>query len=294
MKYNFLNDISILDFTTRLPGPLSTKLLCDFGARVVKCENIDVGGDLFNQEAIHGHAPNFKAWYQNLNSDKDIVKISFRSDEEKITELINNSNVILIPDSRYFQTFLSRFQVSDNKLTIKLAAGKEEFSSLHDLNVLGLTKTFKVHLAGNKDQKPPYLPFAGIAFAQYIASFILAALRDAETKTHTVYMKDIVEHIFDTLYAPEMEKESEFLHNGAFPAYDMYTTKDGKILCLAAIEEKYWLNLIKIFSIKLEIEDRFDKTGRTSAILEELFSKFTKNEIKEIIKNQNICLTFIR
>lgn len=293
MKYNFLNDLNILDFTTRLPGPLSTKLLCDFGAQVIKCENLDINGDLFNQKAIHKDVPHFKTWYQNINSEKELVKISFKDDEEKIGELINNSQVILIPESRYFETFLSRFKITD-KLIIKLAGGRDEFRSLHDLNALGLTKTFKMHLVGNRELKPPYLPFAGIAFAQYISSFILASLRDTKKSTHTIYMKDIIEHIFDTLYAPEMDQEDRFLHNGAFPVYDMYTTSDGKILCLAAIEEKYWVNLIKIFSLNLEIEDRFDKTGRTCAILKDLFSKFTKNELQELIKNQNICLTFIR
>ena len=33
-----LNNITILDFTTLLPGPLATLMLCDAGANVIKIE----------------------------------------------------------------------------------------------------------------------------------------------------------------------------------------------------------------------------------------------------------------
>ena len=47
MSHLYLEDVKILDFTTRLPGPLSSYLLQQFGAEVTKVENTYTDCDSF-------------------------------------------------------------------------------------------------------------------------------------------------------------------------------------------------------------------------------------------------------
>ena len=69
-----LDGLKIIDLSTRLPGPLSTKILRDLGANVIKIEDVHYG-DSFN--------PTLAAWYRALNSDKNIVKLNFNRSEER-------------------------------------------------------------------------------------------------------------------------------------------------------------------------------------------------------------------
>ena len=157
---------------------------------------------------------------------------------------------------------------------------------MHDLNVLALTKTFEQ----STGQEPPYLPFAGMAFGQYISTFILAQLLSRTGMTQTIYMKDIILKLFDSLYFDGTSR-SKLLHQGLYPSYNIYKSKDGKKLCLAAIEEKFWTELISCFDLELNLQDRFDLSPKTRKKLEKRFANLESDEIRKKLKNKNICLT---
>lgn len=288
MQNNLLKGISILDFSYRLPGPFATKVLSDLGAKVIKCESPAPFDDPFIQDEIYAIAPNFKSWYLNLNSGKDICHLDQKKNKEEIQELINSSNVVMIPDSNHFTDFAQTFNLED-KVFIRLAAGKGKLRSLHDLNVLSLTKNFSAHL--NDTNFPPYLPFAGIAFAQYISTYILAAIVGKNYNEQILYMSEIVPELFDSLDYENFSPSKKALHTGLYPSYSLYKSQDGKVISLAATEEKFWLKLLKCFNLALSSDDRFDTSSRVYKILEKRFSKLTSNEIQEIVKNQDICLT---
>ena len=287
-KNDLLSDITILDFTYRLPGPFASKVLTDLGAKVIKIESPAPFDDPFNSGEIERIAPNFRDWYKNLAEGKDIQHLSQSEETGSIQTLINSSDVILIPKSKYFKEFNKDFNIKD-KIIVELAAGKGEHSSLHDLTVLALNKSFATH--AEMSDFPPYLPFGGIAFAQYISTYIVSALLRRDYGTHTLYMSEIVPELFSYLDYSSLTPQKRVLHTGLYPAYGLYRSKDGKVLALAAMEEKFWMRFIECFKLALSAEDRFDTTSRTRQILEKRFSKLTSNEIQEIITNKEICLT---
>lgn len=288
MKNSLLKDLKVIDFSYRLPGPFATKILSDLGAEVIKCESPAPFDDPFTHKEIHAIAPNFKSWYKHLNSGKEICFLDQKKNQKEIQKLVDSADVIIIPDSNHFLNFASVFNLQD-KVFIRLAAGRGNLKSMHDLNVLSLTKNFSAHYADTKT--PPYLPFGGIAFAQYISTYILAAVLAKDYSEHVIYMSDVVPEIFDTLDYAEFSPDTRTLHTGLFPSYALYQTKDGRVLSLAAIEEKFWIKLTECFNLPLTIADRFDTTSRVYKIIEKRFSKLTSNEIQEIVKNQDICLT---
>lgn len=288
MHKNILEGISILDFSTRLPGPFGSMVLASLGAEVTKFENSAPFDDPFKHEEIYKIAPNFKSWYENLNRDKNIECFDFEQNLDKLEKQIQKSDIIIYPASKYFEKLKKRVHF-DNKIVIKLAAGKGKFSSAHDLNILALTKSFSAHI--NQVTDPPYLPFAGMAFGQYISTFTLGALIKREAREYTLYMSEIVPELFNSLDFPEFRPDQKYLHSGLFPAYNVYYSKDRRILCLAAMEEKFWHRFCELFEFEFSAQDRFDTQGRIQNIIEKRFAKLSSNEIQDIVKDENICLT---
>jgi crotonobetainyl-CoA:carnitine CoA-transferase CaiB-like acyl-CoA transferase len=64
-----LDGITVLDFTTLLPGPLATLLLAEAGASITKIERPGRGDDV---KAIGGARG--EAWYALLNRGKTILE----------------------------------------------------------------------------------------------------------------------------------------------------------------------------------------------------------------------------
>ncbi len=292
--FDLLTDVKVLDLTTRLPGPMSSMILNSLGATVDKVENSDIGSDPFNSEDYLKHAPHFKDWYQKLNKKKDIFQISFKDNKKFLIQKIQEANIVLIPDGNYFNSLLKEVP-PQNCAIIKLSGGKNEWKSLHDLNALALTDMFKYHC--NDSDMPPYLPFAGISYAHYLATLAIALLRKVEksgkTNSQTVYLKDVSEFIFNSLATSKTHENGKFLHNGSFPCYQIYKTLDSKKVCLAAVEEKYWINLNQAFNLELNSSDRFDTSGKTLNYLKNIFSKLHSGEINKQIKKAQLCLTIV-
>jgi alpha-methylacyl-CoA racemase len=292
MNFDYLEDVQVLDLSTRLPGPMATMVLSSLGAKITKAENLDIGADPFQDNKYLEHAPHFKDWYDQLNKDKNILQFSFSQEQVKLEELLIESQIILLPDVKYFDDLLKKLNLK-NKAIIKLSGGKGEWKSLHDLNALALTKSFYFHYKENS--LPPYLPFAGIGYAQYLATACLGILRRVErtneTHTEVIYLKEVTEYILDALHSEQVTSPNRFLHNGAFPCYQIFRTQDDKAICLAAVEEKYWRNFVKTFNLDLNDEQRFDSSGKTTEILENMFAKLTSDEIRHMTKNTELCLT---
>ena len=104
-------------------------------------------------------------------------------------------------------------------------------------------------------------------------------------------MSEIVPDLFNSLDFPEFDANKKYLHSGLFPSYNVYHSSDESIICLAAIEEKFWSRFCELFELELKADDRYDTTGLTYKILEKRFAKLSSNEIQGIVKDENICLT---
>lgn len=78
--FKILNGVRILDLTTVVLGPFSTQILGDFGAEVVKIENLD--GDMM-RAVRPGKSDEMGAGFINCNRNKDCVAINLKADRGK-------------------------------------------------------------------------------------------------------------------------------------------------------------------------------------------------------------------
>lgn len=286
-------DLKIVDFTTRLPGPLAGSILADLGAQVTRAE-IEGQEDpfLFSQDE-----PIFKCWANNLSKNKKSVRFG-HNEQEKIDSLISASDVVLCPPADFYRKLMAKHE---RTLFIEVMGGSGPQKYLHDLNALFLTRSFKLQLAGHSEPSLPYLPIAGVIFAQQIALEAMAGrmqkLSDPKAPNRKVYLDRAAKNVLDKLWCGDLEgsgpedgERLKFLHNGKFPCYNIYKTKDGGFVGLAAVESRFWSEFTEIFGLGLNKEDRFDSSGKTGQKLKEMFLNYKASEILNIIGGRDICV----
>ena len=78
--FNILNGIRVLDLTTVVLGPFATQMLGDFGASVIKIENLE--GDMMR--AVRPGSPDeMGAGFVNCNRNKDCIALNLKTSEGK-------------------------------------------------------------------------------------------------------------------------------------------------------------------------------------------------------------------
>jgi alpha-methylacyl-CoA racemase len=285
-----LNDIVVLDLTQRLPGPLATKQLSNLGAKVIKLSPLGKK-DAF----IKTQDPLFNEWYKNLNDLKETIEIDFKN----LQTYIDKSHIIIASFNFSHQSY------SLDKKALILVHGSSHGEPMHDLNALAMSYAFrlftkKAFATKQKRLDPPFLPFAGIQYGSTIALNALAAYIQVKTNNKTViqntYLDNSTKEVFDLFWSKEIsqavaDNDKSFLHNGLFPCYNIYRTKDDLFIVLACVEEHYFEKFCKIFNLSLIIEDRFDTSSRVFKILINLFSNSTLSEIMQKVGDADICLT---
>lgn len=303
-----LKGIKILDLTHRLPGPLAGKILQELGAEVFKIED-EKHKDPFLSGMFSEFDRSFENWYQELNSKKKIVRLDFKSAtiKEQLRPLVTSADGILLSLSPKLKLSLGLDDDSLKQNTKALAVVELEASSthnkaMHDLNALAISGFLSLHVAHETAQivAPPFLPVAGIAFGQQVATEMLASIihsRNVNSFVKSVsYLHDTAKNLFEPFWSKDLQaqKKTKFLHNGAYPCYSLYRAKDGNYIAVAAVEDKFWIDLIATFNIPVPLSQRFDTQEKTFASVATVFAKLTTDEIEEMAKNKELCISIVR
>jgi alpha-methylacyl-CoA racemase len=298
-----LEGIKILDISTRLPGPLAGKILSDLGAEVIKVEDKNKR-DPFAMPLGNTKDLTFNRWYKNINQDKNIIFFDYKSpkDQSEIKKLIQRVDGVILSLPPNLQDILglsqNEIEKSDQQIAVvSLSAQKESENAMHDLNALAETQILNIYT--NKIDKkiinPPFLPIAGITYGNKIATDLIAAiLKTKKNNSPLYYHSDLLsstQEILGTLF--KGQTESSFLHNGKYPCYSIYQTKDKNFIALAAIEEKYWNEFSNCFGLHLTPEDRFNYSEKIFNIISNKISSYTQDEIVVKTKSSNFCLSII-
>jgi alpha-methylacyl-CoA racemase len=303
-----LKGLKILDLTHRLPGPLAGKILAELGAEVYKIED-ENHRDPFLSGMFSEFDDSFEDWYEELNKNKKIIRYDFKSEgiKDQIKSLIESADGVLLSLSPKLKVSLGLDDLSLEKFqkplaVVELEASKSHKKAMHDLNALAISGFLSLHVA-HQDAPiiaPPFLPVAGIAFGQQVATQMLAniisATKSGEITKSVSYLYETAEDIFHPFWSKKLRKEkrTSFLHNGAYPCYSLYRAKDGNYVALAAVEEKFWIDLIDTYSIALPLEKRFETGPESFQIVADAFAKLTTNEIETKATGKELCLSIVR
>jgi len=302
-----LQDVTILDFGHRLPGPLAGKILAGLGARVIKVED-HIFQDPFCAGAFAEFDPSFKDWYKELNNSKEVLRLDFKSPtiKEEIKKLLMSATGVINGLPNKVQESLgideeSILSLNHNLAVVDMKASKESKTAMHDLNALAMTGLLSLHIENRNEDivAPPFLPIAGINFGHKVATDLLAVIfkvrQESKSYIHTTYLLESTEEIFSAFWPNSLRNSrSKFLHNGLYPCYSLYKTADAKYIALAAVEEKFWLEFCSVFNLDIPKEERFNyQNQETFNAISKCFLSHTQDQIKEITEHHDFCLSLI-
>lgn len=308
-----LNGVTVLDLTRLLPGPYATQLLADMGADIVKIEDPEVGDYARFIEPI---APSDEgAVFTAINRGKRSVTIDLKSERgvDTFYRLVEEADVV-------FEQF--RPGVAD-----RLGVGYDDvrehnpdivYCSLsgygqsgpyrervgHDLNYAGFAGL--VDMTRPSPEDPPTIPgypigdMAGGVFSalSIVGALLSRELGDGDGTYIDVSMTDAVLSFSQAVSALAMYGEEPHPGRteltGKYPCYDIYETKDGRYLTIAALEPKFWENLCEALD-KEHLVDRHrsDDESVREAVREELQSAFrtrTRDKWEERLGEEDVMI----
>ena len=305
-----LAGILVLDFTTLLPGPLATLLLAEAGAEVIKIER--PGG-----EDMRHYEPRFdgeSAMFTLLNRGKKSLVLDLKdaSDRDKLAPLLARADVLVEQFRPGVMARLGLGYDAVRAINPKLIycsitgygqTGPRAGEAGHDLNYIGHTGLLALN-PGPPDRPvvPPAL-IADIAGGTFPAVInILLALRARDQSGQGCHL-DIA--MTDAMFTFASHALASGHVTGQFPGmggarltggsprYQIYPTKDGKFVCCAALEQRFWEPFTATIGLAPGlIDDRRDPEA-TKAAVATIIAGRTAEEWRPLFAAADCCVTIM-
>jgi crotonobetainyl-CoA:carnitine CoA-transferase CaiB-like acyl-CoA transferase len=312
-----LKGFRILDLTRLIPGPFCTMILADLGADVIKVEEPSLGDyERQIQPSIGSMAYRFLL----LNRNKRSLALNLKENKGKeiFLELARKSDCVVegFRPGTMAGLGLDFKSVKESNPGIVYCSmssfghtGPYRKKVAHDLNILAASGI--LHMTGSPDGPPviPGVAIIDIVTALYATVAILSALM-AKRETGVGQHLDIsmfdsaFSLLFDAARYVWKEKREPGRGNerlsGGLANYNIYETKDEKLLTVAALETKYKRRLFRILGMAdfLENEDEMtttrvstDKEQKAKEAMKRIIAGKTLKEWHEILDRAD-CLYF--
>jgi len=252
-----LDDITVLDFSTLLPGPLCTLLLAEAGARVIKIER--PGG-----EDLRHYTPKLgedSAAFTLLNRGKEALALDLKDPAavEHIGALVESADVLV---EQFRPGVMQRLGLDYATLARRNPrliycsitgfgqTGPKAHVAAHDLNYQAQAGFLALGAELEGAPTLPCAPIADIAGGAYPAVMnILLALRQRARTGQGCYLDiAMTENLFTLMPAglgsglgcgqwPQAGAEQL---TGGSSRYQVYRTGDDQALAVAPLEDKFW------------------------------------------------------
>ena len=311
MKSLPLEGVTVLDLSRQLPGPVSTQILADFGADVIKIEDTRTGDDF---RRVEPRTKGVSARHMMINRNKRGLAIDLKSLEGRaiFLDLAKRADVVF----EQFRPGVVRrlgidydaVRAANPKIVYCALSGFGQHGPLrdvvaHDPNYLSVSGI--LGLIGRRGEAPAMTgpQISDLAAAHMATIGILLALRRAEHTGEGEYI-DIA--LFDSAFSLAVTALSTYVgsgtaptrgeerHNGRFPWSDIYETSDGGFVTISAIESHFYRNLCNALGRPEWTELQYADDTRQEEIradLRRIFLTRTRDEWFAQLKDKEVCIS---
>lgn len=304
-----LEGIKIIDFSKWLPGQYCGMVLGDFGADVIKVE--DVKGDV-TRGFTPAKEPGMSYWHLMLNRNKRGITVNLKTPagREVLLRLLKEADVFLEGFRPGYLKMLGLDYESVSKINPRLIycsitgfgpEGKYKHMPSHDLNVIGLAGVAAPE--DGTDISVPSVQVAALGGSLNAISGILMALY-ARERTGKGQLVNV--DLYSSAINAEITVISSVIgcRETGMPSfgrtashyYSVYQTKDGRYLSIGTIEPKFWQKMCRLIDLP-ELENRQFDFAHSAEIKEKLAAAFagkTQAQWLELIGKDEFCVTPIR
>jgi crotonobetainyl-CoA:carnitine CoA-transferase CaiB-like acyl-CoA transferase len=256
-----LAGLRILDLTRLLPGPAVTMHLADFGADVVKVEDLGEGDYLrsFPPQLAAGDSGSANPSFIALNRGKRSIRLDLKHPEGRaaLLRLVDCSDALV---ESFRPGVMARLGLGwdvvhqrNPRLVLGSISGygqhgPQALKAGHDLNYIAVTGVLDQIRAGGRPAIPNLqlgdVLGGTLSALSMVLVALLAAQRSGTGQWVDVAMADglLAHHVFphadlDAGIAPVAEQT---LLTGGAACYGVYETADGRFLAVGALERKFW------------------------------------------------------
>jgi len=307
-----LADIFVLDFSTLLPGPLATLMLSEAGAEVVKIERPETGEDMRHTE------PRFEGeslGYAVINRGKKCIALDLKSSDAiaQLTPLIKRAD-ILVEQFRpgvmerlgldYAAVRAINPSIIYCSITGYGQTGPKRLAAGHDLNYIGDGGLLSISSGPAEQPTIPPALIADIGGGTYPAVInILLALRQRDNTGDGSHL-DIAmsDNVFAFSYrsfaqgaalGEELKNGGEMLTGGS-PRYHLYPAKDGKLIAVGALEQKFWAKFCEAIDLGAEFRDDSIAPKASIEAVGNILKSRNGDEWQPVLEAADCCCTVVR
>jgi alpha-methylacyl-CoA racemase len=274
----------VLDFSTLLPGPLATLLLADAGAEVIKIERPGAGD-----------MPSLA----ELNRGKRCLVLDLKQpdDHQQLEQLLVRADVLV---EQFRPGVMDRLglgyeDVAAINPTIVYCSitgygqkGPKSGVAGHDLNYIAETGLLSLSMGTPSQPVIPPVLIADIAAGSYPAVMnILLALRERE---RTGRGRHLDVSMTDNLF-PLMLGRS--VVTGVSARYRLYATKDGRVLAVGALEEKFWDTFCELIDLEQALRDDAADPAATVSRVAAIVASETARTWARRIEGHDCCCSIV-
>ena len=299
---NLLEGIKVVDFSKWLPGQYCGMLLGDYGADVIKIE--DLAGDA-TRRFWPEKAPGMSYWHLMLNRNKRGVALDIKKagGREALAKLLAEADVFLEgfrPGylARYGLDYETMHKINPRLVYCSITGfGQNCHKPAHDLNVIGLAGLNSLDDVGGACVSEVQVSAigSGLNALSGIAMALLARERTGvgqwlDVNLYATAMSMQVTGI-SSLWGCQETGDTPFGRTAHY--YNIYRTKDGRFLTVGTIEPKFWQRFCDLIECP-ELEKRqFDFVHETELkqIVADKIATKTQAEWLELIGGAEFCVT---
>lgn len=297
-----LEGVKVIDFSKWLPGQYCGMLLGDYGADIIKVE--DIAGDA-TRRFWPGKEEGMSYWHLMLNRNKRGVALNLRQEggRELLLKLLREADVFLEgfrPGymARYGLDYETVHKINPRLIYCSITGfGQKCHKPAHDLNVIGLAGLNSLDDVGRACVSEVQVSAlgSGLNALSAISMALFARERTGEGQ-----------HLDVNLYATALSLQVTGAsalwgceETGAKPFgriahyYNIYRTKDGRYLTVGTIEPKFWQRFCDLIKCP-ELEKRqydFAHEEELLALLEKKIAEKTLDEWLALIGGAEFCVT---
>jgi len=306
-----LEGLAVLDFTRYLPGPVCTMLLADYGAAVIKVEDTGTG-DPTRCLGVFPSSNSEGALFRQVNRNKKSLAIDLKDEagKEIIRKLAARVDVLTegfrpgVMD-RLGLGYGTLAALNENLIYASISGYGQEGAyrerAGHDLNINALTGLLGLSATEKGSPVMPAVQIADIAGGALMAvNGIMMALykRARQGKGDFVdvsmargllpFLTYAASGVTEAGRVPRRENSNI---TGALACYNLYETKDGRYMSLAALEPVFWQRFCETVDRPEWIPRQFAEENRCELIeeVQALFKTKSRREWEEIFTRVEAC-----
>ena len=304
-----LSGLNVIDLTRLLPGPLCTMMLGDYGAEIVKVEDVDAGDPTrFVGRLFEGSG----SFFRQLNRNKKSLALNLKTAEgrEIIRKLAVKADVLVegFRPGVMDRLGLGYEEISkvSNRLVYAAISGYGQEGPYreragHDINYTAIAGLLDLSAANTGSPIMPAVQIADIAGGSLMAlSGIMFALFERQQSGKGSFV-DIsmnrgllpwLTYAASTIGSDEKIPRRGSGHiTGAYACYNIYETADGKQMTLGALEPVFWQRFCETVGKTQWVSRQFEQAGQAELIkgVELIFKEKSRQQWEELFATVDAC-----